>query len=47
MGGFLISRVRYTTFYTVIPSIAVCAAIFLLGLSKPDPVLEDIEETEL
>jgi MFS family permease len=41
LGGFLISRVTYSTFYSVIPVIAIFAAIFLLGVSKPDPVTED------
>lgn len=48
LGGFLISRVSYTTFYSIIPIVAVCAAIFLFGVSTPDLVTEDdFDEIEM
>ena len=46
-GGFLIARVTYTTYYTVIPCITICAVFFFIGVKKPDQVVEDEPETEL
>ena len=41
LGGILLSHVKYSTFYTVIPCITIVGVFYFLGVRQPDPVEEE------
>ena len=47
IGGILITRVQYTTFFLILTAISLIAAIYFFGVQNPDPIeIEPGEEVK-